>query len=446
MQLSKHIDKGLWTLATNGLKALYGVIFTVWIIAVLPENSWGEFYLVQTTFIALSQLALSLSMAPYVKFYYEEGEKAGLQSNAFLLYLAVVVPGVTLLVLGRQQLSLWLHSAALAQLIFFVPLLFAASFGKLAVAEIFKATHQIREFFFTELAYITGNLIFILGIYFQRGLSRPEDLLLPMTISYACASVLSIWLARRRLVWRFRLAKPLLRKMVGFGKYTLGTVSTSSVFAHADTYIVGMYLDPGAVGLLAAVKVWLHGFQLYRQSMALLVFPAFARLHAERRTEDLRAFYEKGIYYSHLLLFAMVLGLVLFAGIIFDVILQKYPEGPAILRLFALSGLFIGWQVFGESLLSGIGQPARPFFLRVCGGILNLGLNILLIGRFGIGGAVWASLASLAFIAFFITVFVRREIHFTFAGIVKRSFDILYFFHKQKNGKTPPHSDAAAKK
>jgi O-antigen/teichoic acid export membrane protein len=91
--------------------------------------------------------------------------------------------------------------------------------------------------------------------------------------------------------------------------------------------LVGLYLNPVAVALLAVVKVFAAGFQLYRQAMALIVFPVFARLHAENRKEDIKAFYEKGIYYSNIVLVSMVVGLILLSGFLFDVVLKKYQPG-----------------------------------------------------------------------------------------------------------------------
>ncbi|MFQ5631510.1 MAG: polysaccharide biosynthesis C-terminal domain-containing protein, partial [bacterium] len=151
-----------------------------------------------------------------------------------------------------------------------------------------------------------------------------------------------------------------------------------------------------------------------------------------RRMDDLKAFYEKGIYYSNVFLLTMVAGLILLSGFLFDVVLQKYHEGAAVLRYFALTGLFVSWQVFGESVLYGMGKPNKPFYFRIFTSAINLLMNIFLIKYFGFWGAITASLVSLAVLAGLATYIVRAEIEFTFIGILKRGWDLVHFVRNLK--------------
>jgi O-antigen/teichoic acid export membrane protein len=438
MRLSKHLDKGFWAIATNSLKAVYGLFFTIWLISVLPEEAWGTFYLIQVTFIIISQLGMALSMHPYIKFYYGTEHILKLQSNALLIYIVFLLLALGIILPFKNQLGLWLRIPDFGRLINFVPLLLFASFGKMIANEICKATHRLKEFFISEALYFTGNVAIILTLYFQRGLHRPADLLFPMSISYALSSLVSLWMVRSRLKWGFRFDFSLFKRMFDFGKYLFGTVGTSSIFQYADIYVIGLYLNPAAVGLLAAVKVWAHGFQIYRQAMGLIVFPALSRLFAEQRKDDFRAFYEKGVYYSSIVLFAMVAGLVVFSDFLFETILQKYPEGAALLRFFALTGVFVAWQVFGESVLFAAGKPNKTFYARLATGLLNLALNFVLVKLFGIWGAIIASVVSLAILAIVVTFFAHREVHFTIAGILKRRFDLVHFVRDLRDKATPP--------
>lgn len=438
MRLSKHLDKGFWAIATNALKAAYGLFFTIWLISILSEEAWGTFYLIQATFIIISQLGIALSMHPYIKFYYGAEPILKLQSNALLIYCVFLLFSLGMILPFKNQLGVWLRIPDFGSLIYFVPLLLFASFGKLLANEICKATHRLKEFFISEALYFTGNVAMILTLYFQSGLHRPADLLFPMSISFALSSLVSLWLVRKQLQWGFHFDFSVLKRMFDFGKYSFGTVGTSSIFQYADTYVIGLYLNPAAVGLLAAVKVWAHGFQIYRQAMGLIVFPALSRLFAERRMDDFKAFYEKGIYYSSIMLLTMVAGLVLFANFLFEVILQKYPEGAAILRFFALSGVFVAWQVFGESVLFAVGKPNKTFYARLATGLLNLILNFVLVKLFGIWGAAIASVVSLAILAIVVTIFAHQEVRFTMAGILKRRFDLVHFVRSLRDKSVPP--------
>lgn len=428
MKLGRHLDKGFWAVAANVYKALYGIFFMLWVISIYAENVWGTFALIQTTYLTVSQLAVAIAMSPYIKFFYDkEVDLLALQSNALLLMLSFALPVFAVLLLFPDMLSELFDVPELGSLMYFVPLLFIASLGKLLANEICKATHRIKAFFFTEAIYFTLNMVLVLGVYLAHGLVTPQDMLVPMTIAYLASSLMGLWLVRRDLRPGFRFHRGLMKRMFAFGKYTFGTVATSCTYQYADIYVVGLFLNMEAVGLLATVKIGRHGFELYRQAMTLVAFPAFSRLDAENRPSDLKALYEKGIYYSTILLLAMVLVLLLGADLLFDVILKKYSDGAPLLRLLALGGLFIGWQIIGESLLYGIGKPRAPFVLRVITAVLNLALNIVLIQTLGVAGAIWASLISGATVAIAITIFVHREIGVSLGGILSRRRDLFYF-------------------
>src|SRR5437879_494968 len=68
MNLSEHLDKGIWTAADKALLLLYGFAVIVFVANVLPGREWGAFALFQSGFLILSILADSIFLQPMVKF------------------------------------------------------------------------------------------------------------------------------------------------------------------------------------------------------------------------------------------------------------------------------------------------------------------------------------------------------------------------------------------
>jgi O-antigen/teichoic acid export membrane protein len=435
VRLSSHLDKGFWTLADKAILAAYGLVFMLLVIRTLPEEEYGNFVLVQNAFLILSHLAVSLGLAPYVKHYRDSPNRLPLQSNALLLFALCFLLVLALLWPWRFALGALFNSADFAALFYFLPLLIAASFIKQFTNEVFRASYNIKAVFLTDAMFVLANVIMIGGLIYAKRLDSAYDMLLAMTIAYTCSSLAGFMLAFRQLHFGFRADRRLMRRMFDFGKYTMGSGASSIVYERADNFIIAAYLDPGAVALFNAARNFLRVFDFYRQGLALIAFPAFARLHAERREHDLRALYEKGVFFSNLLLVPVVLAFLLGADFLFDVLLaRRYPAGAQLLRWFALLGLFVSWHSVGEGLLFGIGESKYPFWTRLVATLASLALNLVLVKIFGVMGAVCATLVSFGLLAAISTYFVRRQVRFTLRSILSRWHDAVNFARKFRSG------------
>jgi len=436
VRLSSHLDKGIWTLADKSILAAYGILFMLLVVRILPEQEYGNFVLIQNAFLILSHLGVSLGMAPYVKHYHDNPNRLALQSNALLLFAGFFLFIIITLWPARMTLGAWFNSPDFAALFYFVPLLLAASFLKQFTNEMFRASYRIKAICLTDAMLVFSNVIMVGVLIYTHQLDSAFDMLLTTTISYAAASAVGLVLAFRQLEFGFRVERKLMGRMFEFGKYTMGSSVSGIVYERADNFIIAAYLDPAAVALFNAARNFLRVFDFYRQGLSLIAFPAFTRLHAERRAQDLRALYEKGILFSNFLLVPAVLVLILGADFFFKVLLaDRYPEGPGILRWFALLGLFVSWHSIGEGLLFGIGESKYPFWTRLIATLASLVLNIVLVKAFGVMGAVCATLVSFGLLAVISTYFVRRHVKFTLGSILRRWHDAVRFVRKLREAK-----------
>ncbi|KAA3659977.1 MAG: hypothetical protein DWQ10_07695 [Calditrichaeota bacterium] len=427
MQLSRHLDKGFWAVAANIAKALYGFGVVFWLIAVLPKEAYANYLLVQTTYLIIAQLLVSMSLAAYIKFYYEQSDLLELQSAAVLIFVvaSVLVFLVFIPLIPLVSVPFKMHNER--ALFLFVPGLFFASAIKLFTNEVFKATHKIKAIFISEVTFFIMHSLLVIGLYFYAGLNSATDVLYPAIFAYVIASVVGLWLARHNLIYSFKFSLARLKETVRFNRFVFAIGVSNNIFEHVDTYIVAALLNKPALALFGVLKLFTRIFIMFRQVVGTIGFPAFARLHSEGRPRDLRSLYEKGIYYASIVLSVAVLAIVLSANFIFDSILTKYAGNGFYLQIFILSGLFIGWQTIGDNLLFGIGKPRIVFYNRVVVSGLNVAMNVMLISRYGITGAVITANITMFLLMLLTTYFVRRNINFTFAGIWGKRYDAYYF-------------------
>ncbi len=431
MNISRHLDKGFWTLATRGTNALYGIFFIFIVLRLLPEEEYGKFALLRDTFLIIYTLSVTIGMAPMVKYFYEDRDRAGLQFHGLLLTAGFAIAVNILLWLFRHPIGSLLNNPDFAAQFFFVPLLLFAAFGKLYANELCRATHKIKLIFYTEAIYFSSNLVLISVLIYSGRFHTAPHVLGPMVASYVFSSALGLWMVRQDIRIRPAWQRATFARLLEYGRFSVGHGLVGQLIERMNIYIVSSLLGLQAVATLDAVKNFLRVFELYKQSVALIGFPAFSRLHGEGRLNDLRSLYEKGVFFSYALLLPAILLYWISADFLFDFILKgKYPEGAFLLRIFSLAGLLTIWQALGDSLIFGIGVPKFPFYVRILAAVVSLTLHILLVKALGLIGAVYAYLATLALSSALITEYVRRKTGFTVMGIMKRWRDIAAFLRK----------------
>jgi putative MATE family efflux protein len=79
------------------------------------------------------------------------------------------------------------------------------------------------------------------------------------------------------------------------------------------------------------------------------------------------------------------------------------------LRIIAISQLFVGFEIIGESVFSGAGNTLPPMVVSIIGTVLRVPIALLLVGPMGVGypGLYWAITISTIIKGIWITVWSR---------------------------------------
>lgn len=95
------------------------------------------------------------------------------------------------------------------------------------------------------------------------------------------------------------------------------------------------------------------------------------------------------------------------------------------LRIFSVGMPFMVIYNFGAAVLRSVGDTRRPFYSLVAAGLVNVGLNFVLVAGFGMGvaGVAWGSVISNVVNAGIITLILMREkgdIHLDVRSVIGR--------------------------
>ncbi len=185
------------------------------------------------------------------------------------------------------------------------------------------------------------------------------------------------------------------RGIAGFSFWTWMTATAQLLRDKMDTVVIGRVLGPRDVGLYAV------GVEVGSLTSSELVEPLTAALfagftEARRKGADIAAGYFKAIAATFLVTMPMGLGLSMLAAPLVRLAFgEAWMEAVPLVQIFALMGMAKVVAYVSTALLTAEGMMRQHFRVMVTSLVARAILLAVLIGPFGIMGAVWATIGSI---------------------------------------------------
>jgi O-antigen/teichoic acid export membrane protein len=174
-----------------------------------------------------------------------------------------------------------------------------------------------------------------------------------------------------------------------------------------DMFLVNWFLNPVAVGFYAISVGLVEKLWLISQAASVVLFPKVAAEADELRRKEFTPLITRTI------LWATALAALILFFLTYHIIALLYSEAfipsvrPLQILLPGIVALSV-WRLLANDL-AGRGRPMLNTYITGIAVLANVWLNVLLIPKYGIEGAAWASTASYG-IAFLVILFVYCRI------------------------------------
>jgi O-antigen/teichoic acid export membrane protein len=193
-----------------------------------------------------------------------------------------------------------------------------------------------------------------------------------------------------RFEWRPRW--PYVRTLLWYGVRVHPANVLAFLGYRLDVFLVDAYKGAAAVGLYGAGVVIAEGLWMPSQAVSTTLFPTIAAEKSESARRSLTPLVTRNTLWLTAVLAAI---LFVVADVVVDVLYSsRFSASGTVVRVLAPGiVLFSGARVLGND----IAARGRPLVNSVIAGVsvaCNVALNMLLIPRYGIDGAAWASTAS----------------------------------------------------
>ena len=392
-------------LVTNVLAAVAILGTTVLTARAFGPHGRGQLSLaIQFVVLVATLGGLSLTTAAAYHSARAKWPKAVAFGNSALLglLLGVFIVGVCLcvtLVWGVTFRGLPATDLALASLA--IPFLLAVA----NIQSVYQGFRDFREYNRITLAQAALPLPLI-GIAIGLGGGVTAAILTTVAAAILLfVGVLANLRRSTRIAWRTKLAD--LRALASYGLRAHPANVLGYLGYRLDVFLVDGYKGAAAVGLYGAGVVISEGLWMPSQAVSTALFPTIAAETSESARRSVTPFVAR----STLWLTAILGGiLVLAAGPVVELLYSsRFGASAAVVRILVPGiVLFSAARVLGNDLAAR-GRPFVNSTIAAVSVVCNIALNLLLIPRYGIDGAAWASTGAYSFV-FLATAAVYRRV------------------------------------
>lgn len=393
----------MWLFIDKLLRYVISFIVGIWLARYLGVTQFGLFN-EAIAFVALFGTIASIGLRRITvrELVIRPDEQDQILGSAFTLLL---VSGIIF----------WLICTAIAYFFYADNVIVFYLICAISLSFTFRAFESINYFFEAEVklkyvvyatntAYILGNLIKIVLILSSANLFA-FAILYTIDIGLSALSLFVVFNTKGRSIFNWKYSKRIALQLLHDGAPLIFAGLMITLNSRVDQIMIGKMLSAKEVGWYAAAvkltELWFFIPNIIRTS----IFPNIVQSHANNQ----QVFYEKLEQILHL--FCVFAYLVIIPVVLFNeqIIQWTYGEdfrnSSKALSILIILVLFIGIDIVKNSYLIIHNWTRLKLVFSIIAASINVIANLILIPKYGMIGACYASLLSYGISAYFATWF-----------------------------------------
>ncbi|BFP40360.1 hypothetical protein FGF1_12050 [Flavobacteriaceae bacterium GF1] len=433
-------EKNLSSLLSNVSVAFAGLLSFMLLTRQLEKEQFGDWVLFITlaTFVDLLRFGLTRTAAVRALSNADENRQKTILGSTFRINL------VLLLLISMVCWGLWILKESFGTSInngyhlflIWYPLLALSNLSWNNAMALFQAEQQFHRMMWVRLSNVGLFLFFLLVNYWtvQFGL-------VPIIIANLVVNLISsFWCTLKKwdgLIYLTMARRKTEKELVNFGKYSMGTLISSSLLKSADTFIIGLSPFLGSAGIaMYAIPLKLTdllGIPLH--SFSMTAYPRMSRKCLDGdKTGARKIFYTYSGAVTFLFFPIAILGFVFAEYLVLILGGVEYLDSLELLtlvfRVFTLYVMLLPIDRFTGVLLDSLNRPKYNLYKVIVMTLANIVFDLIAVFVFKslVAVAVGTVLFTLIgiFLGFF---FLRKELEIHFRHIFSES---LLFFKNLK--------------
>ncbi|MFB6080821.1 MAG: flippase [Haloferacaceae archaeon] len=204
---------------------------------------------------------------------------------------------------------------------------------------------------------------------------------------------------------------PVYRNLLTFSMPLVVTIAMNKILGYIDTFLLAGYLPTREVGIYKVAYPVAMLLLIGLESINFLFMPILSGLESEDRYQELRRVFQVVTKWAFMGTLPIFLVIALFPEMTLKITFgDQYVGGAQALSILA-AGFFVKVVAGPNSqLLTSIGETRVVMVSNSIAALVNVGLNLALIPRYGIAGAAFATAVSATLMNVLYTTELYRRI------------------------------------
>jgi O-antigen/teichoic acid export membrane protein len=407
------LKSGFLLLMQNMSNILFGFGGFYLLVRMLDRHSYGTWTLYMTTVTIVEMMRTGMIQNALIRFlsHHPEKDHNGILSASVTMSVGITLGVIIINVCLAGFLGKLWHAPELENMFYAYSIVYVLS-GMLTQFHYIEQAHlSFVGVFVTTLSRQAIFFIYVAVCFFKHYDTSLIRLVFVQAISLIPSIIVEYFFVKKHLRFKFRLHLGWVRNLFNYGKFVFGTSVSGLISSTVDQMMLGAMLSPTATGAFnVAVRVN-NLIEIPTNTMAVMVFPQSAKRMATEGAGAIKYLYERSVGIVLALVFPCFLFLMLFPTFVVHFIAgDKFPEAVPIMQLTILSCFFVPFSRQFGTILDSIGKQKTNFVFVLFAATLNIGLNFFMIRRFGIMGAVYATLLANVVTFVFMQVILTRKL------------------------------------
>jgi O-antigen/teichoic acid export membrane protein len=411
--------------AINLSKKVRGIVFIPLITKLLGASAYGVYFqviIVSTLFAGIFRLGLPSALVHYMQKMDSKYERSELYYS--LTMFAVVSGTVVSIVLALTSSTvsrLALGTETYAEVFRIGSLLVPLYIMREMAHNYFRSKMQIKRFSLLDgmKTYLVVGGVLLALLLFNTDLKG-------VIITMVAVEALFAFVLQGAVYSELGFHPPSLQDSEAYFRYSIPVMVTNfsgNLQSRADRLLIGFFLGPWFVGVYSVAYTVAQLIRMFVLPLRVTLFPELSRLIEEGNEKECSEIITAGTRYFLTLSVPAVAGLSLIRHELLGVLstAEVVANSRGLVLVLSIGIFFWGLEILYRQLFQASGRTSIVSRVRVAGSLLNLGLNVALIGPFGILGAAIATLVSYAatFGAIYFLVYSVYEINVDYRLAVK---------------------------
>ncbi|MHC3439800.1 flippase [Natrialbaceae archaeon A-gly3] len=407
------------------IAAVASMVLVIILARLLDPNDYGLLFLSLSVLGVLkifTRLGIAKSAARYVSEYKTSDPtqirhivKYSLKINIFLILLVC-----SILIISYEYIVLIIGVPELIPFILLGVFYLVSSTLKTYVRVVLQGFEAIKSTAVVHVLDRGGRLIFAL-LFVLIGYGA-LGALLGYILSFAIATIVGFVI----LYFKYYKEHPptvdseagLQRQIVEYMLPLTATDTANKIEKEIDTLLVGFFLNPASVSFYVLGKQVVTFAQIPADSIGFTLSPTMGAEKAQGNVDQISRVFETVIVNTLLLYIPAAAGLILISDILVSTVFgSEYSGAIPVLQIFGLYIVLQAIVAITSNTLDYLGRARSRAIAKSITALLNLLLNIILIPRIGVIGAVIATLITH-------TIYTSANIYLVFSEFHLQSYKL----------------------